>query len=733
MRTDIVGFLRRPWSPVSMSRSIIGNFVPPPTWWAAAIAGTALTFTIREVPWSTEILAILFVLCAAAFAGLMAASWFTERASTRDYVRSRRVGLLSRSTGLWLLGWHFAVATVLLAGWLAAQQIFGATTVGLFLSLLASITLVYVAVGLSSARWTARAALVALMPPLLSQPGWQYSALSTRTDLREKEARDRALRLQPTLAVPILTALDDLGASNAGQLPSLAQRPGLSWSGEPIVRLIGLGTPVAAAIPLAMIVALAFSSDWNMDELGERLGLPPVTSAARSPQPQETKELGGQNDRPHANQGDSSQGHNETGQGGSSQAPRQANQSGSSQGQNQSGQGGNPQSSQQASQGGGARGQNQSGQGGSPQSQGQSGQSGSSQGQNQAGQGGNPQSSQQANQGSGSGGQNQSGQSGSPQSQGQSGQSGSSQGQNQAGQSGNPQPSQQASQGSGSGGQNQSGQSGSPQSQGQSGQSGSSQGQNQAGQSGNPQSSQQANQSSNAQGQNQSSQGNSAPGQSQSSLGSSPQSPQQTNQGSGTQSQNQPSQGSSPQLSQQANQGRSSQGQSQSGQRSDAQGQSQPGLGSDPQLPQQANQGGGSPSQSRPGERSDPRGQQGQSAQANSQDRRGGQIRRVQETKDKVDGTETIKVGGRGSPANGESDLILESAPEAMPPSSENGSAIVIQQTQDLLAKRGSGFSEPALTLSLTPDRKQAQATRPFEPRQHLPEWVERLLASPNR
>ncbi|MCA0300951.1 MAG: hypothetical protein LCH95_00955 [Proteobacteria bacterium] len=685
MRTDIVGFLRRPWSPVSMSRSIIGNFVPPPTWWAAAIAGTALTFTIREVPWSTEILAILFVLCAAAFAGLMAASWFTERASTRDYVRSRRVGLLSRSTGLWLLGWHFAVATVLLAGWLAAQQIFGATTVGLFLSLLASITLVYVAVGLSSARWTARAALVALMPPLLSQPGWQYSALSTRTDLREKEARDRALRLQPTLAVPILTALDDLGASNAGQLPSLAQRPGLSWSGEPIVRLIGLGTPVAAAIPLAMIVALAFSSDWNMDELGERLGLPPVTSAARSPQPQETKELGGQNDRPHANQGDSSQGHNETGQGGSSQAPRQANQSGSSQGQNQSGQGGNPQSSQQASQGGGARGQNQSGQGGSPQSQGQSGQSGSSQGQNQAGQGGNPQSSQQANQGSGSGGQNQSGQSGSPQSQGQSGQSGSSQGQNQAGQSGNPQ------------------------------------------------SSQQANQSSNAQGQNQSSQGNSAPGQSQSSLGSSPQSPQQTNQGSGTQSQNQPSQGSSPQLSQQANQGRSSQGQSQSGQRSDAQGQSQPGLGSDPQLPQQANQGGGSPSQSRPGERSDPRGQQGQSAQANSQDRRGGQIRRVQETKDKVDGTETIKVGGRGSPANGESDLILESAPEAMPPSSENGSAIVIQQTQDLLAKRGSGFSEPALTLSLTPDRKQAQATRPFEPRQHLPEWVERLLASPNR
>ncbi len=721
MRTDIVGFLRRPWSPVSMSRSIIGNFVPPPAWWAAAIAGTALIFTIREVPWSTELLAILFVLCAAAFAGLMAASWFTERASTRDYVRSRRVGLLSHSTGLWLLGWHFAAATMLLAGWLAAQQIFGATTVGLFLSLLASITLVYVVVGIFRARWTARAALVALMPPPLSQPGWRHSALSTRTDLREKEARDRALRLQPTLAVPILTALDDLGASNAGQLPPLAQRPGLSWSGEPIMRLIGLGTPIAAAIPLAMIVALAFSSEWNMDELGERLGLPPVTSAARSPQPQETKELGGQNDRPHANQGDSSQGHNETSQGGSSQAPRQANQSGSSQGQNQSGQGGNPQSSQQANQGGGAGGQHQSGQRGSPQRQGQSGQSGSSQGQNQAGQGGNPQSSQQANQGGGAGGQNQSGQGGSPQSQGRSGQSGSSQGQNQAGQSGNPQSSQQANQGSGAGGQNQSGQGGSPQSQGQSGQNN------------NPQSPQQANQGSNAQGQNQSSQGNSAPGQSQSSLGSSPQSPQQTNQGSGTQSQNQPSQGSSPQLSQQANQGHSSQGQSQSGQRSDAQGQSQSGLGSGPQLPQQANQGGGSPSQSRPGERSDPQGQQGQSAQANSQDRRGAQIRRVQETKDKVDGTETIKVGGRGSPANGEPELILESAPEAMPPSSENGSAIVIQQTQDLLAKRGSGFSEPALTLSLSPDRKQAQATRAFEPRQHLPSWVERLLASQNR
>ncbi|ODT17405.1 MAG: hypothetical protein ABS35_25920 [Kaistia sp. SCN 65-12] len=161
MRTDIVGFLRRPWSPVSMSRSIIGNFVPPPAWWAAAIAGAALIFTIREVPWSTEILAILFVLCAAAFAGLMAASWFTGRASTRDYVRSRRVGLLSHSTGLWLLGWHFATATMLLAGWLAAQQIFGATTAGLFLSLLASITLVYVVVGIFRARWTARAALVA--------------------------------------------------------------------------------------------------------------------------------------------------------------------------------------------------------------------------------------------------------------------------------------------------------------------------------------------------------------------------------------------------------------------------------------------------------------------------------------------------------------------------------------------------------------------------------------------
>ena len=134
-----------------------------------------------------------------------------------------------------------------------------------------------------------------------------------------------------------------------------------------------------------------------------------------------------------------------------------------------------------------------------------------------------------------------------------------------------------------------------------------------------------------------------------------------------------------------------------------------------------------------PGQLSDPRGQYGQTAQADSQDRRGAQIRRVQETKDKVDGTETIKVGRRGSPANDEPELILESAPEATPPSSENSSAIVIQQTQDLLAKRGLGFSEPALTLSLTPDRKQAQATRPFEPRQHLPEWVERLLASQNR
>ena len=137
--------------------------------------------------------------------------------------------------------------------------------------------------------------------------------------------------------------------------------------------------------------------------------------------------------------------------------------------------------------------------------------------------------------------------------------------------------------------------------------------------------------------------------------------------------------------------------------------------------------------QDRLGQPSDPQGQQGQTAQADSQDRRGAQIRRVQETTDKVDGTETIKVGRRGSPANDEPELILESAPEAMPPSSENSSAIVIQQTQDLLAKRGSGFSEPALTLSLTPDRKQAQATRPFEPRQHLPEWVERLLASQNK
>lgn len=105
----------------------------------------------------------------------------------------------------------------------------------------------------------------------------------------------------------------------------------------------------------------------------------------------------------------------------------------------------------------------------------------------------------------------------------------------------------------------------------------------------------------------------------------------------------------------------------------------------------------------------------------------------MQETTDKVDGTETIKVGGKGSQANDKPELILDSAPEPMPPASEASSAIVIQQTQDLLAKRGSGFSEPALSLSPTSDGKQAQATRAFEPRQHLPEWVERLLGPQNR
>lgn len=212
MRADIAGLLRRPWPPVSAPWSTIGSFVPPPTWWGASAVGTALVFALHEVPWSSAILAVASGLCAIAFAGLTIASWLTERASTRDYDRSRRIRLLSLSAGLWLLGWHVAAATILLACWLAAQRIFGATPVGLLLSLVASITLVYVAAGLFRARWTVRVALVALMPPPPSQPSWQYSALSTRTDLREREARDRALRLQPKLAVPVLTVLDDLGS-----------------------------------------------------------------------------------------------------------------------------------------------------------------------------------------------------------------------------------------------------------------------------------------------------------------------------------------------------------------------------------------------------------------------------------------------------------------------------------------------------------------------------------------
>ena len=400
---------------------------PPPGWWIAALAGGGAAFLATGIGLATALLlatSLVLLLSTLAFGR---AARLCLRSCLQAEENGVAIARLADACGLQLLAWQAASLMLLCAILAGIAHTLGATSAGIGLATLVAIATAYVALGLGSSRWTASAALIALLPPPQPRFGWTAAILSTRGQAREDEAVARGLATAYGKSAAILLAGTE--RPNPVRLPDLTQRPGWPWRAELPLRAAGLAAPLLAALPLALLLALLMSTGATPLGIWSGLGLPPWTAENEAPDrqsPQNQQTGGGQPSSQNQSQGGEQQSsqNQQTGggqpssqnqsQGGgqqSSQGQSQGSGQPSSQGQPQGGgqqpsqgqpQGGGQQSSQGQPQGGGQQpsSQNRSQGGGQQSSQGQpqGGGQQSSQGQPQ---GGGQQSSQGRQQGGG--------------------------------------------------------------------------------------------------------------------------------------------------------------------------------------------------------------------------------------------------------------------------------------------------------------------------------------------
>ena len=363
---------------------------PPPGWWIAALAGGGAAFLATGIGLATALLlatSLVLLLSTLAF-GLAA------RLCLRSCLQAEENGVaiarLADACGLQLLAWQAASLMLLCAILAGIAHTLGATSAGIGLATLVAIATAYVALGLGSSRWTASAALIALLPPPQPRFGWTAAILSTRGQAREDEAVARGLATAYGKSAAVLLAGTE--RPNPVRLPDLTQRPGWPWRAELPLRAAGLAAPLLAALPLALLLALLMSTGATPLGIWTGLGLPPWTAENEAPDrqsPQNQQTGGGQPSSQNQSQG-----------GGQESSQGQSRGSGQPSSQNQS-QGGGQQSSQGQSQGSGQpSSQNRSQGGGQQSSQGQPQGGGQQPSQGQP-QGGGQQSSQGQQQGGG--------------------------------------------------------------------------------------------------------------------------------------------------------------------------------------------------------------------------------------------------------------------------------------------------------------------------------------------